>query len=584
MFMKNFKQNRSKYVQRVVRYLLGSTTALIGGANMLSIILPYADFSPIPSSFLHQKSFATPLTIVLGFFLIMLSYGLARGKKQAWLMTMLLLLLSTFVHILQRRFLFEAGIPLVLAGILCLLSRFFQAKSDPPSLRKGYMALSLGWGIVVFYIVGGFILLEHEFTPWMQQIGHMSTIMGVLHGSLRLPHGTQAFFFERALPCLCGSAILYGMVKIFHPVAAVLLPANEERTKAYALTQRYGKNSISYWALSENRSYFFSSSQQSMISYVLQGSTAVVTGDPIGPDHEMTTILHEFLGFCDQQDWTVVFWQTCAEQNSLYRHEGLHLLKIGEDAIIAPPTFTLSGSAMGNVRTQIKRATKDGLRVVFYHGAVNHTFYVSQMERISQRWLISKGGSEMGFSMGRFDQHDHADQMYALVVDTDNQVQAFASFIPIYGRQGWGIDLMRRDEHCSPGTMDLLITRSIEQLKNEGALLLSLGLAPMSNANQEEGTFITSRIDFFAKFFGNPAKNQSLFFFKKKFNPSWESRYLVYSETLDLPKVGLALYKAHLPQDSFIYTLGHGVRNCLHNQAEIRGKHKRLSMISHHAN
>ena len=567
-----WRYKRSTYGQRIVRSLIGLTTALIGGANMFSMIIPYSDVSPVPWSFLPHKSSATTVTIVLGFFLITLSYGLVRGKKHAWLMTMVLLLLSTIVDMMHRHSMLEAAVTLLLTGVLCLASRFFQAKSDPPSTRKGYMALFLGWGIVIFYIVGGFILLDTAFELWVQQIGHVGTMMRVLHGSLSLPHGTQVFFFAKALPFLCGSAILYGMVEIFRPVAAVLMPASEAREQARELTQRYGTNSISYWALSENRSYFFSSSQQSMISYVLQGSTAVVTGDPIGPDHDMMTVLHEFLAFCDRQDWTIVFWQVRAELSALYRNEGLRLLKIGEDAILVPPTFTLTGSRMGNVRTQVKRAAKDGLQVVFYRGTVSNIGYATQMERISQRWLMAKGGSEMGFSMGRFDLSDHADQLYALVIDVAQTVQAFASFIPIYGRHGWGIDLMRRDEQCSPGTMDLLITRSIEHLKNEGALLLSSGLAPMSNANQEEGTFITSRLDVFASLFGNPAKNQSLFFFKKKFNPTWESRYLVYSEALDLPKVGLALYKAHAPQDSVSYALSHGVRNWLHNQAERRQK------------
>jgi hypothetical protein len=33
--------------------------------------------------------------------------------------------------------------------------------------------------------------------------------------------------------------------------------------------------------------------------------------------------------------------------------------------------------------------------------------------------------------------------------------------------------------------------------------------------------------------------------FKKKFQPTWESRYLVYSSSLKLPKAGWALYRAH---------------------------------------
>ena len=151
----------------------------------------------------------------------------------------------------------------------------------------------------------------------------------------------------------------------------------------------------------------------------------------------------------------------------------------------------------------------------------------------------------MGFSMGHFDPHGDPEQLYALAVDPDNKVHAFVSFVPIYGRHGWGLDLMRRAENCAPGTMELLLARTIEHMKSRGFEMVSLGLAPLSNAKGEDETFLGTSVDFLTERFGNPSKNQSLFNFKKKFHPAWESRYVVYSDTLSLPKIGWALYHAH---------------------------------------
>jgi phosphatidylglycerol lysyltransferase len=85
--------------------------------------------------------------------------------------------------------------------------------------------------------------------------------------------------------------------------------------------------------------------------------------------------------------------------------------------------------------------------------------------------------------------------------------------------------------------------------------MISLGVAPLSNANQEDDTFLGTSIDFLTDRFGNPSKNQSLFNFKKKFQPTWESRYLVYSDALSLPKIGWALYNAHQTDASLLHTL-----------------------------
>jgi phosphatidylglycerol lysyltransferase len=151
----------------------------------------------------------------------------------------------------------------------------------------------------------------------------------------------------------------------------------------------------------------------------------------------------------------------------------------------------------------------------------------------------------MGFSMGRFDAHGDDEQVYALAVDGDNNVYGFVSFVPIYGRKGWGIDLMRRTARVPVGTMELIIVRSMEYLKAGGAEIVSLGLAPMSNINQSDETFLEYGIDFLSNFVGDLSKKASLCNFKKKFHPGWESRYLVYSNTLRLPKASWALYRAH---------------------------------------
>ncbi len=227
---------------------------------------------------------------------------------------------------------------------------------------------------------------------------------------------------------------------------------------------------------------------------------------------------------------------------------------------------------MANIRSSVKRAEKEGLCATFYRGQVTNSDQLAQMEHISSNWLLSKGGSEMGFSMGRFDPHGDPQQLYAVAVDAENRVHAFVSFVPIYGRHGWGLDLMRRAEKCAPGTMELLLARSIEYMKAGGFEMVSLGLAPLSNANGEDETFLGTSLDFLTERFGNPSKNQSLFNFKKKFQPTWESRYLVFSDTLSLPKIGWALYQAHQTNTPLLKVFRQSLAECQKNRLTRRAK------------
>ena len=565
-------------IRHIIRYSIGLITGLVGFADMLSAIVPKLNWD-IPLGawpILDHRVPAQTFTVVVGFFLIMLSYGLARGKRQAWLITVLLLILSALLHIRRSGSILATVITLLLAILLSILARFFHARSDPPSARRGYIALCLGLGIVMFYTIGGFIVLYDSFEPWFDRIGIDGVIVHLIsRGPLHVPHSTPAFFFQKALPCLCVSAVLYGMFSIFRPVAAVLIPDTEERDRVVKLVRKYGKSTISYFALGEEKSYFFSTSGNSVITYVLQGSTAVVAGDPIGPDDELFDVLQQFIKFCSEQDWTIVFWQTRDAVSVLYQQAHFHLLKMGEDAVLNPQNFTLKGNAMANIRSSSKRAEKDGLHVIFYRGQITNSEQLAQMECISSHWLLSKGGAEMGFSMGRFCPHGDPEQLYALAIDPDNKVHAFVSFVPIYGRHGWGLDLMRRAENCAPGTMELLLARCIEYMKSGGFEMVSLGLAPLSNTNDEDETFLGTSIDFLTERFGNPSKNQSLFNFKKKFHPAWESRYVVYSDTLSLPKIGWALYHAHQTDTSLAKAVRHSLVEWQKNRLALQGKASR---------
>jgi len=560
---------------RVVRFLVGLATASVGLADMLSAIVPRLSWTVLLGVWplISHRVQAQTVTVVIGFFLIMLSYGLARGKQHAWRISILLLLLSAFLHIWRSGSVLSTVVALLLIVALSLLARLFQARSDPPSVRRGYSMLVLGMAVVVFYAIGGFIALFAQFEPLVERFGMEGLILRVITFThLHFPPGTAALFFERALPMLCISAILYGMVQLFRPVAATLLPDEEAQRKVANLLYHYGKNSISYFALDNDKSYFFSSSGKVAVSYVLQGSTAVVAGDPIGPADEIASGIQQFVTFCRKQDWTIVFWQVQAELIEQYRLMGLHALKIGEDAVINTATFSLQGGAMANVRSSVKRAEKEGIRAVFYDGHVDEPERLAQMEQISRRWLAGRSGSEMGFSMGCFDPQAHDERYFALAIDPTNKVHAFVSFVPIYGRNGWALDLMRRSEHCAPGTMELLLTRSIEHLKHGGAQMISLGLAPLGNTNQEDETFLGSSIDFLTGRFGNPTKNLLLFKFKKKFQPTWESRYLVYSGTLSLPKIGWALYHAHQRDASLLGTLRQSLQQW-HNRRQQPSQH-----------
>ena len=534
-----FTSTQKKYT----RYVLGALIFVYGLLNMISTFTPQFQWRVLFEAWpVDTRYHITVASIVVSYFLLVVPYGLIRGKRQTWRITMMLLLTSILLNVLRGGLVILTTIAILLFVLLLIFDYCFEARSDPASILRGYLATALGLGIVIIYSLGGFL---------------------ALYNLLHLPVGSQNFLFGRALPLVAFCAFLFGASQILSPIAKALLPNTKQRQDATELVHDYGTNSIAYFALAEDKTYFFSASGKAFVSYALKEGVAVVAGDPIGPKEELPIVLNEFVNFCHKQDWTPAFWQVRNEDVDMYRKLGFSLLKIGEDGIIHTATFTLKGKAMSNVRTSARRAEKEGLRVVFYQGAIEDANYLTQLEQISNAWLAEKGGSEMSFSLGRFETHPADEQITAIAVDATERVHAFVTFLPIYGRQGYGLDLMRRAGQTAPGTMELLLSLSIDYLKGRGAEMISLGLAPMGNVNQENQTSLKSIVDFLTHRFGNLSQSQSLFKFKEKFHPTWESRYLVYPNALSLPKVGLALYEAHQPDTSWLATARKSIQEAL---------------------
>jgi lysylphosphatidylglycerol synthetase-like protein (DUF2156 family) len=235
-----------------------------------------------------------------------------------------------------------------------------------------------------------------------------------------------------------------------------------------------------------------------------------------------------------------------------YRACGLRALAIGREAIVDLPGFTLSGKRSANVRHSVTHAERAGLRVQLYATGALDAATRTELRALSDAWLAAKGGAEMGFTMGQLSPQGHPSTgaRVAVARDVAGRVQAFLTVVPAGGGRGWLLDLMRRRRDSESGTMDLLIARTAETLRDEGFERLSLSLAPLaSTADDDEDAPAVARWGrrlLYAKMEG--AYNyRSLFTYKKKFAVRWETRYLVYAGDAALPGALCAVARAHLP-------------------------------------
>lgn len=349
------------------------------------------------------------------------------------------------------------------------------------------------------------------------------------------------------------------------------------------LLRSYGSNSLAFFGLAPENLHFLAPDGAGFIYYRLVGNVAVVLGDPVCMPEAAHLVTQSFLDFCARQNWRVAFYQASPVFLTTYRALKLHAFKMGEEGLLHPQTFTLSGSALANVRTSARRAERDGITISWYDG-VPPAVVMQQLEQVSHAWLEHRAGThaeETGFSTGRLDDlmksAERADAIARLSMPCSSFLRAaprfvtgvattragtacaFVTYTPIYGdvasvamatenqseeqRWGWNLDLMRRVPDASPGVMELLLARSLERFRSCGAHVVSLGMVALADTSQEMTPVERQLVRLVTNRLHLMDHRETLFNFKQKFQPGWESRYLVTNTTLALPKIALAVLR-----------------------------------------
>jgi phosphatidylglycerol lysyltransferase len=315
---------------------------------------------------------------------------------------------------------------------------------------------------------------------------------------------------------------------------------------------------VSAFALEPDADYFFSENRRAVIAYRFESDTLLGIGDPIGPGEEIRPLLAAFETFCAEHDWRFAFFQARPELLPLYRELGWKALHIGQDPVIHVGRFALEGSAMGDVRRALNRLGAAGLEVQMFFPdatpfdpAADSALY-DQMRALSAEWLRAHIGGEKGFCMGRFGPSTLRESWLAVARNPPSgRVEAFVTWVPIWPRRGWALDLMRRRPDALPGVMEFLVARCVEEARGRGDQVLSLSLSPLSKTEESVGGKTDAETDrtraFLQEHLARFYDFKNLFRWKSKFQPEFEDRYLVYPGPLALPGVVLSLVRAQSP-------------------------------------
>lgn len=458
----------------------------------------------------------------VGVALLILARGLYQRLDGAWWLTLVLLVAGILASLLKGFDYEEASLlALILAALLISHERFYRRA---PLLDLRY---SRAWIVAFVFVVGSALwvsLLSHQDIQFSREMWWQ-------------------FAFDDDAPRVMRAGLLSLLLAAVYMLWLLLSPSrpepllpNAEDLERAATIAIKSSDTIANLALLGDKQLLFHPAGDAFIMYQRSGRSLIALGDPAGNPARFEELGWQFREFCDKNAGWPVFYQVSAAQLPLYLDLGLALAKLGEEARVFLPKFSLEGPRRRDLRNEYRRAQRDGASfIVLTPGEVEAR--LPELKAISDDWLHGKSVAEKGFSVGRFDL-DYLRRFSCACVMREGRIVAFANLWLSRSREEFSIDLMRYNAQAPKGVMDYLFIELMLWGRREDYRWFNLGMAPLSGLERHPLAPFWHKLGRLVHRYGEPFYNfEGLRRYKDKFDPEWRPRYMASPGGLILPRV-----------------------------------------------
>jgi len=342
-------------------------------------------------------------------------------------------------------------------------------------------------------------------------------------------------------------ALMAAAVVLFQSQRAENALTAEDESAIRGLLEVWGKNdSLGYFATRRDKSVIFAPSGRAAITYRVEVGVCLASGDPVGDPRAWPQAIGAWLARSSDYGWAPGVMGASSTGAQAYRDAGLSALQLGDEAILYPDKFRLSGADMRGVRQAVTRARRAGLTVRMRRHRDLSVEQMAEVVKHADAWRDTE--TERGFSMALGRLGDGADGDCLLVEaiegdDPSGPVVGMLSFVP-WGPNGLSLDLMRRAPQSPNGTVELMVSELLQRADTIGVNRVSLNFAMFRSAFEEGARLGAGPVARLWRallvFFSRWWQLETLYRSNMKYQPHWVPRYACYDDARLIPRVGVA--------------------------------------------
>lgn len=246
------------------------------------------------------------------------------------------------------------------------------------------------------------------------------------------------------------------------------------RRRAAELVEQYGFDSLEYYKLWTDKSFYFLTSIDAFISYRNFADLSIALGDPVGPKSDLVPLINGFKQECIAKKTNPCFFSISDQYSALYQEAGFSNIKIGHEVIVDIENFDIANKP--GLRERLRQLDSFRYKVRHYKRPTD-TKLLDELKRVSREW-IARGEEEKKFALGSFDLDYIKSSTVMTVEDVAGNVIAFATLLPSGRNRELNIDLLRQAPAISVEALEFLITYTILFFKELDYQKLNLGMIP----------------------------------------------------------------------------------------------------------